>query len=157
MIALLKWSFDPVEEAKCIKTDAASIRLLALQIEADIKSGRLVPTKEQQAELEEYIDPDFPCYKQYVECARSVELYGSVAAKDVRLGSNLRLKEETVKKGNRVDIVCCRRKLIVITGIVLQADIASYLKYTVVYYWFDGRSTYIRMLKVLSKRVHKKC
>eukprot|EP00794_Sanderia_malayensis_P007179 gene7179-7985_t len=115
VISLQKWSFDPVEEAKAIKTDIASIRLLALQINADVRSRRLLPTLEQQQELAEYLDPEFPCYKQYVENARQIDGYGSIAIKDVKLVSNLKLKEEVVKKGHLVDIVCSERKLVVIT------------------------------------------
>ena len=116
VISLQKWSFDPVLEAKATSTDVESIRLLALQIAADIRSERLVPDQEERQQLEEYLDPGFPCYKQYVELARRLSSYGSVVVKDIKLASHLKLKDQIVKKGNRVDIVCCMRKMIILTG-----------------------------------------
>lgn len=120
VISLQKWSFDPIDEAKAIKTDVASIRLLALQINADINSGRLPLTAEEKVRMDELMDPEFPCYKQYVEFARSVESYGSVVIKDVKLVSNIRLKTQTIKKGHKIDIVCNNRKMIIITGRSLE-------------------------------------
>ena len=116
VISLQKWSFDPIDEAKAIKTDVASIRLLALQIKADVNAGRLLLTTEEKDRMDELVDPEFPCYKQYVEFARGVELYGSVVIKDVKLVSNIRLKTQTIKKGHKIDIVCNNKKMIIMTG-----------------------------------------
>ena len=116
VISILKWSFDPVEEARAIKTDMASIRLLALQIKADIAAGRFSPNSEEKEHLGQLLEPKFPCYKQYVEFARSVTSYGKIVVQDVRLLKNIRLKTQTIKRGNKIDIACESKKMIIITG-----------------------------------------
>ena len=116
IISLLKWSFDPLEEARAIKTDVASIRLLALQVRADITAERFLPTAEEKEQLERLLEPKFPCYKQYVDFARSIASYGAVVVKDVRLMKNVRLRTQILRKGNKLDIACNSTKMIIITG-----------------------------------------
>lgn len=117
VISIQKWSFDPVEEARAIKTDTASIRLLALQIKADIIAKRFTPSLEDREQLEQLLEPKFPCYKQYVDLARGHSCYGTVVVKDVKLMKNLRLQTQTLRRGHRIDIACNRTKMVIITGI----------------------------------------
>ena len=116
MISVLKWSFDPIAEARAIKTDMASIRLLALQVNADIAAGRFCPNNEAKEHLEQLLEPRFPCYKQYVDLARSISSYGTVVVQDVKLLKNVRLKTLTIRKGNKIDIACESKRMIIITG-----------------------------------------
>ena len=116
VISVRKWSFDPVREAKAIRTDVPSLRLLALEINADIVAGRLQPTSEEKEKLEEMLDPGFPSYKQFVEYARGIKGYGDVVTKDVALIKSINLKTQVIKKGSKIDIACSDKKMVIITG-----------------------------------------
>ena len=116
VISVLKWSFDPIEEARALKTDTVSIRLLALQIKADITAGRFSPTSEEQDHLEKLLEPKFPCYKQYVDFARSIPSYETIMVRDGKLLKNVRLITQTLKRGSKLDIACNSKRMIIITG-----------------------------------------
>lgn len=116
IISIQRWSFDATEEARAIKTDTASIRLLALQIKADIAARRLTLTSEEKEQLDKLVEPAFPCYKQYVDLARNMPSYATAVVKDARLVKSVRLRTQTLRKGNRIDIACSSKRMIIVAG-----------------------------------------
>ncbi|XP_060068084.1 uncharacterized protein LOC132548254 [Ylistrum balloti] len=77
-LVLRKWCFTQKQENQIIIDDATACHLVFSQAERDIKTGRLVPNKEQEQKLEEYLDPGFTIEAQYIYLCQSMKNYFSI-------------------------------------------------------------------------------
>ena len=116
VISILKWSFDPVLEARYITTDVGALRLIAMQIKADIIAERFNPNLDDLHQLQEFMRSEFPCQKQCVEYARTLPDYDAVVIKDVKLASHVKLRTQLLRKGSTVDVSCSAKKMKLITS-----------------------------------------
>eukprot|EP00111_Clytia_hemisphaerica_P002781 TCONS_00007823-protein len=113
-ISIQKWSFDIIQECRLIKTDPIAIRLLALQYKCDLEMKRKHPTKEQLTDLKSFEDPEFTCYKQYLDCARRILDYTWTVVLGVEVVQKVKLVTNILQKGSKVDLACTPKKLIII-------------------------------------------
>ncbi|XP_021349669.1 uncharacterized protein LOC110447982 [Mizuhopecten yessoensis] len=77
-LVLRKWCFTQKQESEVIKNDGMACHLVFSEAENDIKSERLVPNKEQEQKLEEYLEPGFTLEEQYVYVCQSMKDYFSI-------------------------------------------------------------------------------
>ncbi|XP_033732864.1 uncharacterized protein LOC117322200 [Pecten maximus] len=81
-LVLKKWCFIQKQENQVIRDDGAACHLVFSQAENDIITGRLVPNKEQEQKLEEYLDPGFTLETQYICECQSIKNYFSIRVDD---------------------------------------------------------------------------
>ena len=113
-ISIQKWSFDITQECRLIKTDPIAIRLLALQYKCDLEMKRKHPTSDQLNDLRSFEDPEFTCYKQYLDCARRILDYTWTVVLGVEVVQKVKLVTNILQKGSKVDLACTPKKLIII-------------------------------------------
>ena len=68
-----------------IRTDPVAFQLIAMQTIAEIESGKLKIPKEELKELKSRYDPEFLCYKPFVDYARTLPDYNSMFILDVQV------------------------------------------------------------------------
>jgi hypothetical protein len=120
IISIQRWSFDVPREKKLLKTDAGANRLFALQCKADIKAGRIKSKPEDIPILQEYLNPDFPCEKQFVEKCQSLFGYGSVHFTSCTVQSDLSVKQLKLKEGASLTLTANSKGLYFKTGILFH-------------------------------------
>lgn len=119
IISIQKWSFDVAREKKLIKTDAGANRLFALQCKADLKAGWIKPKPEDIPVLQEYLNPEFLCEKQFVEKCQTLYGYASVNFTNCTVQNDLSVKELKLSEGSSLTLIANPRGLIFKTGTLL--------------------------------------
>lgn len=85
-----RWSFDLAKEAKLMRQDDMALHLLYCEAKHYYQEGtKLRPSAEKAAELDSYMDPDFPVERQFMEAIHSVPGYGSYTTLDCILKEKL--------------------------------------------------------------------
>lgn len=105
-LSILRWSFDITLECKMIQTDPVALKLLALQYKSDVDNGIKTLVSQDLERLGECEDPQFMCYKQYVDIARTIEGYDSVTIRNVEVVEKVKFVSQVIAKGAKVDVVC---------------------------------------------------
>ena len=116
-LTIQRWSFDVVAESAAIKTDPIAFRLIAMQIISDMENGKLKASREEMQRLKDYYDPKFVCHKQFVDEARKLSLYNSMAILDVEVMNNAKLITSTLEQGTKVGLVFNSRKMVIVSGV----------------------------------------
>lgn len=115
-ISIQKWCFDLTKEIKSIKTDAEAYRLLAFQFMFAVENGKIKLSAEDRERLEIHLDQDFPCYKQYVDIARTIEGYDSFTIQNVTVLKKVKLLKNVLQKGSKVNVVCNLKRLSLVSS-----------------------------------------
>jgi hypothetical protein len=115
-ISIQKWSFDVALEVRLIRTDPIAIRLLALQYNSDLEMSKKNPNQDELQQLKLFEDPDFQCYKQYLDCARTIHDYDWTTVQNIEVVRKVKLVSNTLQKGSKVDLVCTPKKMIIVAG-----------------------------------------
>ena len=87
-----------------------------MQIIAEIESGKLKIPKDEMKELKDRYDPDFLCYKQFVEYARTLPDYNSMFILDVQVMNEAKLRKTKLEKDSKVDLILNAKKLTITSG-----------------------------------------
>ena len=115
-ISVQKWSFDVTIETKLIRTDPVAIRLLALQYNSDFEMSKKKPSEDEIHQLKSFEDPNFQCYKQYLDCARTVHDYDWTTVQNVEVVKKVKLVSNVLQKESKVDLVCTPKKIIIVAS-----------------------------------------
>lgn len=115
-LALLRWSFDLALECKVIRTDPVALKLLTQQYKSDIENEMKTVSLEDRARLNKFDEPEFMCYKQYIQVARTIQDYDSVTIKDVEVVKKVKFVNQVIAKGEKVDVSCKTRGLTLLTS-----------------------------------------
>ena len=99
-LCLQKWGADMKLEEKATRMDAEAIHLLYSEAIQYLKNGRMKPSEEQRAALEEYMDPSFPTERQFLDCARNIDGYVGVDGRECLLKTDFEHEGVTVPGGN---------------------------------------------------------
>ncbi|XP_077986399.1 uncharacterized protein LOC144440846 isoform X2 [Glandiceps talaboti] len=111
-VSIQKWCFDvQVEKKDIMKNDEAAMKLFFLQAKADIKNGKLKPTEEQKAKLEENCDPEFAVPLQYIYLCQTLEDYTSAVIKNCTIHKDFRAKAIAVSEGTPAVVAATRQGL----------------------------------------------
>ncbi|XP_070531639.1 sorting nexin-27-like isoform X2 [Ptychodera flava] len=111
-LCIQKWCFDIRAEKKLLtKNDEAALKFLFTQAKADIKNGKLKPTEEQRAKLEENCDPQFPVPLQYINLCQNLEDYTSAIIRNCSIHKEFTAKSVSIPEGAQVTIAATRRGL----------------------------------------------
>ncbi|XP_077867149.1 uncharacterized protein LOC100372927 [Saccoglossus kowalevskii] len=94
-----------------MKCDDAALKFLYMQAKSDIKCGKLKPSEEQKAQLEEYCDPEFPVPMQYIKLCQTLDNYTSAIVRDCTLHKEFLAKSITIPAGTAVNVAVTRRGL----------------------------------------------
>ncbi|XP_032223032.2 uncharacterized protein LOC116604582 [Nematostella vectensis] len=112
IISFQRWSFDITREKKLLKTDAGALHVLAVQCKDDIKKGRIKPKPHDVPLLQEYLDPAFPCEKQFIEHCQNLYGYASVHIPKCVVQSDLSVKDLKLSEGSNILVIANPRGLI---------------------------------------------
>ena len=103
-LCLQRTGLDTSKDLKIARTDDIATHLLYSEIINDPEL--LHPTDEQKLILEDYLDPDFPTERQYVEAATKVHGYTSTRIKNCTLKSDIRHRGQYIAPGSNITCTC---------------------------------------------------
>ncbi|ESP04773.1 hypothetical protein LOTGIDRAFT_155995 [Lottia gigantea] len=83
-----KWCFCLKTEKRLIKTNPVIAQLFFHQAQHDISIGRLKPTPDQLASLEDCLDPEFLAVEQYLSICHTIPGYDSLTVNSCQLVDN---------------------------------------------------------------------
>ena len=99
------------------RTDPVAFRLLAEQYKSDvILKLKSSPSLEVSEKLNECLQPDFLCYKQYVEIARQQPDYNYVTVPNVILTKRVKFFQQSLSKDQKVTLLLSPNRMDIVTG-----------------------------------------